>query len=378
MARPGPAIILLLALLALAIVGAALLSVGTTSPAGAVHNGLIAFDSGGDIMVAEPDGSDIRPLIAGPTSQVGPSWSPDGKRIAYFERVSGDGGLGPGSFDETDAYLVRVADADAANDHDVTGGETYRLTGAPGSGIRWSPDATRIAFTVATPDGLSSTTSTIAVAMADGSEARLLPLDVDAEDPVWDPGGDLLAFRAPPDVRPDRTGIWMVRPDGSDARRVIDTFVSGAEGYAFMAPLWSASGDSLVYGCCDFPHDIWISDAEGGDPHAITTDPVDEYWPAWSPDGTRVAFQRQTNPSAPENDIIVLPRDGTDEQRVDIESTGGIGPLVWSPDGRLILGYTSYSEDLVIATIDGSQPPVSIPAPDISYFGTVWSWQPVP
>ena len=127
---------------------------------------------------------------------------------------------------------------------------------------------------------------------------------------------------------------------------------------------------------CSGPHDIWVADLTGAAPRQMAPDPVDEYWPAWSPNGDHIAFQRQTDPNAPENDIIVVNADGSNPQRVDLESTGGIGPMVWSPDGTRVLGYTSYTEQLVIATVDGSEPPIPVPAPKISYFGTVWSWQP--
>ena len=49
---------------------------------------------------------------------MGPVWSPDGRQIAYWERVTGQGDLAP----ETDTFLVRVADADGRIDDDVTGG----------------------------------------------------------------------------------------------------------------------------------------------------------------------------------------------------------------------------------------------------------------
>ena len=78
----------------------------------------IAYDSDGDIWVADPDGSDPHPFTAGPAMQVGPVWSPDGRKIAYWDRVTGEGELTA----ETDTFLVRVADADGRNDHDVTGG----------------------------------------------------------------------------------------------------------------------------------------------------------------------------------------------------------------------------------------------------------------
>jgi Tol biopolymer transport system component len=380
MARPGAAIILLLALLTLAIVGAALLAVGTTSPAGAVHNGLIAYDSNGDIWVADPDGSDPRVLIGGPSMQVGPVWSPDGRQIAYWERVKGDGELSIA----TDTFVVRVADADGQNDHVVTGPEPFGIGSqfTTATGIRWSSDARWLTFAVATPHDPggpgAATLTSIMVAAADGSDASLLELDVPAEDPIWQPGGDVLAFRVPPAEGSDEAGVWVVGSDGSDPHRVVVAPVSSDEGYAFTAPLWSASGSSLVYGCCDYPHDIWVANLDGSEPHVVAPDAVDEYWPAWAPTGDRIAFQRQTKPNAPENDIIMVNADGSDPRRVDVESTSGTGPMVWSPEGTEMLGYTSYSEQIVIVTVDGSRPAVFIPAPAISYFGTVWSWQPLP
>ena len=73
LARLGPVgAFIALTLLALALIGAALLTVGSPAPTGAVQNGLIAYDTDGDIWVVDPDGSDPHPLIVGPAMQVGP------------------------------------------------------------------------------------------------------------------------------------------------------------------------------------------------------------------------------------------------------------------------------------------------------------------
>ena len=77
-------------------------------PYGLATSGLIAFDEGGDIYVADPDGSGRRALITGPADEIQPTWSPDGTMIAYLS-------LAP-----SEPYaLVIVADADGTNQRTV-------------------------------------------------------------------------------------------------------------------------------------------------------------------------------------------------------------------------------------------------------------------
>jgi Tol biopolymer transport system component len=141
MARLGVALILL----ALALIGASLLAVGAGRlfSTGAVTNGLIAYDSNGDIMVANRDGTNLRVLIGGPTMQVGASWSPDGRTLAYFERVVGDGDYS----ESVDQFEVHVVDAEGRDDIDLTAGQPLLLQPAGGFwGLQWSHDSRRIAL----------------------------------------------------------------------------------------------------------------------------------------------------------------------------------------------------------------------------------------
>jgi Tol biopolymer transport system component len=197
---------------------------------------------------------------------------------------------------------------------------------------------------------------------------------VDARDPIWHPDGDLLAFTVAPAAGAD-AGVWTVLADGTDPRKITSSIAPG-DGYAFSAPSWSPSGRHLTYGCCPGPHDIWTVDLAGAE-QRITTDPADEYWPTWS-STDRIAFQRQLVADRPENDVIVLQPDGSNPIRLDIEPSGGISPMVWSPDALELLAYTSYSSELMIASVEGLHPAYKIPAPNASFFGTAWSWQRVP
>ena len=117
---------------------------------GPAANGLIAFERESDIYVVEPDGSAERPLVAGPALEGGPSWSPDGTRIAYQSSAA-----------EGAPTDLMVANADG------TGAITVGTV--PGiADLDWSLDGTRIAFvTSATEDEPPE----VMVANADGTGA---------------------------------------------------------------------------------------------------------------------------------------------------------------------------------------------------------------
>ena len=91
-------------------------------------------DGNGEIYVMDADGGNQQRLTNNPDRDFQPSWSPDGKRIAF---VSNRDGL-MGAFGITDEIYVMDAD----------GGNQQRLTEDPGDdgSPSWSPDGKRIAF----------------------------------------------------------------------------------------------------------------------------------------------------------------------------------------------------------------------------------------
>ena len=62
-------------------------------PFGLASTGLVAFEMGGDIVAALPDGSGRRTLIADAGFQFGHQWSPRGDRIAYWSAPSRGSGV---------------------------------------------------------------------------------------------------------------------------------------------------------------------------------------------------------------------------------------------------------------------------------------------
>ncbi len=103
--------------------------------------------------------------------------------------------------------------------------------------------------------------------------------------------------------------------------------------------------------------DLWTFDLERPVPSRFTFGPSNNYFPAWSPDGTRIAFASDRN--GPE-DVFVKIADGSAEETAVLR--GGAmfkEPTSWSADGKTILfeqpdPKLSWNVDTV--AVDGKSP----------------------
>lgn len=83
--------------------------------------------------------------------------------------------------------------------------------------------------------------------------------------------------------------------------------------------------------------DIYVTDADGSDPERLTSDPADDVSPAWSSDGTRIAFVSERHGNT---DLYVVDADGSRERRLT-EDPAPDEAFSWAPDGDRI-AYVSY------------------------------------
>lgn len=340
-------VLVALTLLTVALIGAALLSVGVgPSPRAVVHDGLIAYDSNGDIWVADADGSHPRPLIQGAADQVSPSWSPDGTRIAYFELLSG--------LTDTQgaSALVHVANADGTGDIDLTDGTPLRVLEADIRGPVWSPDSSTVAVPYYAPPKPGNGIQTFGV---DGSTSFSIDwADVPATEPAWSTTGQIAFAEVSPSNVP--MGLWVVAPDGSGRRPLVTGSDNGG-----VEPDWSPTGTQLVYGCPGGTYlDVCVIGADGSEPLRVSDDPAQEYLPVWSPTGEWIAFHRML-PGGNDADIYLVRPDGSELHRIDVPPTSG--PIVWSPTGGRLLTWNRGFSELRIVDVEGTSEPVSIPDP---------------
>lgn len=121
--------------------------------------------------------------------------------------------------------------------------------------------------------------------------------------------------------------IYVINADGRSHFEFLDN------GARDLRPAWSADGTKLAF---ERSRDIFTVNHDGSDLRRLTTSNADETSPTWSPDGTRLAFIRS-------NDLYTVKADGTEMQKITNLSTDvcrlscNVYDLDWSPDGAKLL-----------------------------------------
>ncbi|MCB9897685.1 MAG: S9 family peptidase [Planctomycetes bacterium] len=80
----------------------------------------------------------------------------------------------------------------------------------------------------------------------------------------------------------------------------------------------------------DYRTNLWMADADGGEPRQLTSGDSDRA-PRWSPDGRTLAFLRTKDKGRPQ--VWLLPVDGGEATKLTDFPEGTIAGLRWSPDG---------------------------------------------
>jgi eukaryotic-like serine/threonine-protein kinase len=204
----------------------------------------------------------------------------------------------------------------------------------------WSPDGSRLAY-VADADGYRQI---FVRTLATGEERRLTRESRDDIQPAWSPDGRRLAFvRASADsgqLAPSDLNGWYF--EGGDIWTV--DVASGAMNRlvtAAFGPAWSPDGTHLAFDAAwAGARRIWISDTAGLNPRQLTSDSseaVIHAGPRWSPDGRRLVFRRIEGTTS---DLLTADVASAATVRFTQDAPAELDPA-WSPDGRWIY----YSSD---------------------------------
>jgi Tol biopolymer transport system component len=264
------------------------------------------------VLIWSPQTREFSPLPLPKGRHLTPSWSPDGRYLAWSSNASGN----------VDLWIY-----ERETGRTIQATKTFEDENAP----HWSPDGDRIAF--------SRESRSSHVFVAEGRARTVRPL---TEGPDWD-GNPVRS----------RDGDWVAflrKPAGDAAGKPRICVISLTEGKVTALDLgglvpqgsrlfasWSPDASELAFSALDASGnvDVYRIAREGGAPVRVTIDPGIDAQPAWSPDGSTIAYLRMVEG---ESQIHAIPATGGLPRAVTTE--GGIYEgLVWSPDSDLIACY---------------------------------------
>lgn len=262
-----------------------------------------------------------------------PTWSPDGKQIAFAK----NGSCG------TQITVISVE-----------GGPTREVTEKYGVLPDWSPDGRTILYR--SHDGFS-------VVSLRGGKSSLIRSDDGAMGAVWSPDSSQIAYThgLTPDFDEYSSTAYVMQSDGSGSRRIIGHSCNPG------TPEWSPDGQELAFTCSDGIHAtdlstnktflaVDVSFERESEPYGDVYSPVPPRV-SWSPDGRAIAYgwdgvnvasSGGGKPFSRTWRQRVIARAGSYDATIDV---------AWSPDGRKLAFSISDSgsdDGLYVIDRDGS------------------------
>jgi len=376
---------------------------------------------GGGLWTVPADGG-TPTLVAKAGYASSPVWSPDGRMIAFLDYEKGrhiyiipigKGGEHTGEMITVDApegieevRLLAGWPPDNKIGAITIGQQEFALYTLPEKGgkatiiahggypaqPRWSPDGKRIFHTNKLDKGSGDWKGlAIASVSAEGGKVVTVPLQLEAKIRLWaygagnriSPDGNTVVFAGQTTPEgPHIAHIWTLPIDGGTPRQLTDSPSPFRDYY----PCWSPDGRNIAFVRREAPENwtvpgkanIYIISADGGEPRQITSesDRVFDTGPVlWSPDGKLLAYFSRNKDDAADGTLKVIPPDGGKPRIVaKVERIFANKEFAWSPDSKRIAFNGSDNKNIKVVSInEGSLLDIKTGLTDPDIYNLDWS-----
>lgn len=268
------------------------------------------------------------------------SWSPDGKRIAFFAAPPEDLAI---------LTKYRIPFHYLLYEMNAAGGNRKRLLDFPVSSFKWSSDSQKLLYVSAYEDpeyndpavprkSKAPMSAVYLLSLRTGEQRRLTSFGQNCSG-AWSPDGTQLALSFGTEQSSD---IYTISLDGKHTRRLTDSQIIN------LKPEWSPNGKAIVYvsaappGGEDQPAGVYVIDAAGAGKKRVSD--MMAFEAAWSPDGRSLLLQSASG-------LILTDADG--KKKTDLMP--GLGrPLdaVFTPDGREVMFRSNHEGQWNLYAVD--------------------------